>query len=198
MLVSRRLMLTGTAATALATMLQTVPVHAGPPLTLDQAIGRIGAVRLRELLGHKLVMDGHGAMWAGRIEAVMSFGVDVAYRRGNPGLHEILKCTTFDAYVDASRSTDLDPLMLRRVRSTLSSIPGYDEEKGYRQAISTLDQFGFIEISYHRVLGLLAVGGGTIAQDVLSGAVDWEDLERRSISNPSFPFLRSITERTQI
>ena len=49
------------------------------------------------------------------------------------------------------------PANIRKsVTSYLTSLPGYQPEKGYRQAQTTLDSHGFLEMQFTRILGLLA------------------------------------------
>lgn len=128
-------------------------------------------------------MWGNGAMWGGRIDAIMSFGVELAYGRGFPGIQEILDYTTFEAYVDASVSYELSPQMLKRVRSALRSLPGFEAERGYGQTAATLSQFWYIQSNYHDALNLLRIGGDGIASDVLSGNVNWEVLNHRHLAS---------------
>jgi energy-coupling factor transporter ATP-binding protein EcfA2 len=104
---------------------------------------------------------GDGAMWKGRATAMLT-GVArcLVWRRDNQGAR--LDVSVLRDHLGIRRIIDMSedgalPLPLRKsVSSYLTSLPGYREEKGHKQSQTTLDQHGYLEMQFTKLLGSLA------------------------------------------
>src|SRR3546814_10316631 len=56
---------------------------------------------------------------------------------------------------DQSKFPDMRPDIRKSIKSYLSSLPGFQEEKGYKQSQTTLDQHGYLEMQFTKILGSL-------------------------------------------
>ncbi len=60
---------------------------------------------------------------------------------------------------DADKYPEMPVAIRKALGAYLSSLPGFQREKGYRQSQTTLDQHGFLEMQLTRALGYLADQG---------------------------------------
>jgi intracellular multiplication protein IcmO len=135
-------------------------------------------------------VGGDGAMWKGRATAMFTgvmraltwlrdenrIDLNVAEIRDHLNLKRIIDLS------DPNKYPDLPPHIRHNVRSYLTSLPGYQEEKVYKQGQTTLDQHGYLEMQFTRVLGSLADVYGYIFQTPF-GEIDMSDvvLNRRMV-----------------
>ncbi len=135
-------------------------------------------------------VGGDGAMWKGRATAMFTgvmraltwlrddnrIDLNVAEIRDHLNLKRIIDLA------DPNKYPDLPPHIRHNVRSYLTSLPGYQEEKIYKQGQTTLDQHGYLEMQFTRVLGSLADVYGYIFQTPF-GEIDMSDvvLNRRMV-----------------
>lgn len=135
-------------------------------------------------------VGGDGAMWKGRATAMFTgvmraltwlrddgrIDLNVAEIRDHLNLKRIIDLA------DPNKYPDLPPHIRHNVRSYLTSLPGYQEEKLYKQGQTTLDQHGYLEMQFTRVLGSLADVYGYIFQTPF-GEIDMSDvvLNRRMV-----------------
>jgi intracellular multiplication protein IcmO len=113
------------------------------------------------------LMDDVGAdasMWKGRAVAMFTGVIkvlvwlrdfegermDVGVVRDSINLRQIID------FADPAKYPSL-PLEIRKsVRSYLGSLPGFQADKGYKQSQTTLDQHGYLEMQWTKVLGMMA------------------------------------------
>jgi intracellular multiplication protein IcmO len=135
-------------------------------------------------------VGGDGAMWKGRATAMFTgvmraltwlrdenrIDLNVAEIRDHLNLKRIIDLA------DEKKYPDLPAHIRHNVRSYLTSLPGYQEEKLYKQGQTTLDQHGYLEMQFTRVLGSLADVYGYIFQTPF-GEIDMSDvvLNRRMV-----------------
>ncbi len=105
-----------------------------------------------------------GDMWKGRATVMLSGVMRALVHLRDAGLLDLDPGTVRD-FLDLRRIIDLGdlskfpemPVAIRKaIASYLASLPGYQPEKGYKQAQSTLDHHGYLEMHYTRILGSLA------------------------------------------
>lgn len=120
---------------------------------------------------------GDAQMWKGRAVAMFTGVIrvlvwlrdfqdqpmDVGVVRDSIGLKRIID------FADHSKYPDLPSEVRRSVQSYLASLPGYQRDKGYKQSQTTLDQHGYLEMQWTKVLGMMADVYGDIFN---SGNVD--------------------------
>lgn len=129
------------------------PFSSGPDDTLTNMI-----VSLMDDAG------GDGAMWKGRATAMLTgvmkamvwlrdegeLDLNVGIIRDYMNLKKIIS-------LSSERDYPALPGDIRHmVKAYLTSLPGYAEEKGVKQAQTTLDQHGYLEMQFTRILGNLA------------------------------------------
>ena len=107
---------------------------------------------------------GDGAMWKGRATAMFTgvmraltwlrdkgiIDLNVGEIRDHLNLKRIIDLG------DQSKYPDMPQPIRKSVKSYLSSLPGYQEDKGYKQSQTTLDQHGYLEMQFTKILGSLA------------------------------------------
>jgi len=107
---------------------------------------------------------GDGAMWKGRATAMFTgvmraltwlrdkqvIDLNVSEIRDHLNLKRIIDLA------DKSKYPDLPQPIRKSIKSYLTSLPGYQEEKGHRQGQTTLDQHGYLEMQFTKILGSLA------------------------------------------
>ncbi len=107
---------------------------------------------------------GDGGMWKGRATAMFT-GVmrAMVYLRNNGlldldvgAIRDFLNLRKIIDLNDESKFSDMPAAIRKSVSSYLTSLPGYQPEKGYKQAQTTLDQHGFLEMQFTRIMGSLA------------------------------------------
>lgn len=126
---------------------------------------------------------GDGAMWKGRATAMLT-GVMRALSwlrdEGKVDLNvgEIREFMALKRIIDLGDPTefpDMPQAIRGTIRSYLTSLPGFQEEKGYKQAQTTLDQHGYLEMQFTKILGSLADVYGHIFHTP-NGEVDMFDV----------------------
>ena len=107
---------------------------------------------------------GDGAMWKGRATAMLT-GVmrALSWLRDedmidlNVGeIREYMSLKRIVDLGDTNKFPDLPPDIRKSIKSYLTSLPGFQEEKGHKQAQTTLDQHGYLEMQFTKILGSLA------------------------------------------
>ncbi|MFC4235999.1 TraM recognition domain-containing protein [Thalassospira xianhensis] len=109
-------------------------------------------------------VGGDGAMWKGRATAMLTgviralcwlrddglLDLNVGAIRSHMSLRAIVELGNEECYPDM-------PAPIRvSIQSYLSSLPGYNAEKKENQAQTTLDQHGYLEMQFTKILGNLA------------------------------------------
>jgi len=126
---------------------------------------------------------GDGAMWKGRAIA-MCTGVMRALiwlrDTGNIALNigtirDYLNLKAIIGLADPQLYPEMPAVIRKSIKSYLSSLPGYDEERGYRQMQTTLDQHGYLEMQFTRICGSLSDVYGHIFFTEAAG-VDMNDV----------------------
>lgn len=115
---------------------------------------------------------GDGAMWKGRATAMFTgvmraltwlreqqlIDLNVSEIRDHLQLKRIIDLATSEQYAN------MPPAIRKSVKSYLTSLPGYKESSNYNQAPTTLDQHGYLEMQFTKILGSLADVYGHIFQ----------------------------------
>ena len=109
-------------------------------------------------------VGGDGAMWKGRATAMLT-GVmralcwlrDRGYMDLNVSeIRDYMSLKKIIDLADESKHPDLPSPIRKSIRSYLTSLPGFQEEKKEKQAQTTLDQHGYLEMQFTKILGSLA------------------------------------------
>lgn len=107
---------------------------------------------------------GDGAMWKGRATAMFT-GVmrALTWMRDQQlidlNVSEIRDHLQLKRIMDLSQTEQYEnmPAPIRKsIKSYLTSLPGYKESQGYNQSQTTLDQHGYLEMQFTKILGSLA------------------------------------------
>jgi intracellular multiplication protein IcmO len=135
-------------------------------------------------------VGGDGAMWKGRATAMFTglmkalvwlrdndeLRLDVGSLRDHLGFGAIV------GLASGASAPGLPEEIRSALRAYLSCLPGYNPERGARQAQTTLDQHGYLEMQFTKILGSLADVYGHVYRTRLSD-LDMEDvvLNRRIV-----------------
>jgi len=126
---------------------------------------------------------GDGAMWKGRATAMFT-GVmraltwlrDQQIVDLNVGeIRDHLQLKRIIDLADQAKFPDMPQHIRKSIRSYLTSLPGFQEDKGYKQAQTTLDQHGYLEMQFTKILGSLADVYGHIFKTPY-GEIDMADV----------------------
>lgn len=107
---------------------------------------------------------GDGAMWKGRATAMFT-GVmrALTWLRDNSivdlnvsEIRDHLNLKKIIDLADVNKFADMPQPIRKSIRSYLTSLPGFQEDKHYKQAQTTLDQHGYLEMQFTKILGSLA------------------------------------------
>jgi len=107
---------------------------------------------------------GDGAMWKGRATAMFT-GVmraltwlrDRQFIDLNVGeIRDHLNLKRIIDLADQSKYQDMPQPIRKSINSYLTSLPGFQPDKGYKQSQTTLDQHGYLEMQFTKILGSLA------------------------------------------
>lgn len=128
-------------------------------------------------------VGGDGAMWKGRATAMLT-GVmrALCFLRDN-GLLDLnvgeirdhMSLKRIISLGDEKEYPDIPAHIRKSIKSYLSSLPGYQEDKKEKQAQTTLDQHGYLEMQFTKILGSLADVYGHIFYTPY-GQVDMHDV----------------------
>ena len=107
---------------------------------------------------------GDGGMWKGRATAMFTGVMRAMVFLRNNGLLDLdvgairdhLNLRRIIDLADDKKYPEMPANIRKSVTSYLTSLPGYQPEKGYKQAQTTLDQHGFLEMQFTRIMGSLA------------------------------------------
>lgn len=130
-------------------------------------------------------VGGDGAMWKGRATSMLTglmraliwlrdnnrIDLNVGEIRDHMNLKRIIDL----ADITKPQYADLPNHIRANIKSYLLSLPGFQEEKGYKQAQTTLDQHGYLEMQFTRILGSLADVYGHIFKTPF-GEIDMNDV----------------------
>lgn len=128
-------------------------------------------------------VGGDGAMWKGRATAMFTgvmralawlrdqgkVDLNVGEIRDHLNIKKIIELS------DTSKYPELPQSIRKSIRSYLTSLPGYVEEKKDKQGQTTLDQHGYLEMQFTKILGSLADVYGYIFKTPF-GEVDMSDV----------------------
>lgn len=126
---------------------------------------------------------GDGAMWKGRAVALFTGVMRALVWKRDAGLVD-LNIGVIRDYLNLPRIIELAdrekephlPIDIRvSIDSYLASLPGYQKEKGTKQAQTTLDQHGYLQMQFTKILGSLADVYGHIFSTP-HGEVDMRDV----------------------
>lgn len=107
---------------------------------------------------------GDGGMWKGRATAMFT-GVmrALTWLRDNDfidlnvsEIRDHLQLKRVIDLADSEKYPDMPPAIRKSIRSYMTSLPGFQEDKGYKQSQTTLDQHGYLEMQFTKILGSLA------------------------------------------
>lgn len=107
---------------------------------------------------------GDGAMWKGRATAMFT-GVmrALTWLRDNnfidlnvSEIRDHLQLKRIIDLADKDKYPDMPPPIRKSILSYMTSLPGFQEDKGYKQSQTTLDQHGYLEMQFTKILGSLA------------------------------------------
>jgi intracellular multiplication protein IcmO len=107
---------------------------------------------------------GDGAMWKGRATAMFT-GVmrALTWMRDQQlidlNVSEIRDHLQLKRIIDLAMDEQYDAMpkpISKSIKSYLTSLPGYKESQGYNQSQTTLDQHGYLEMQFTKILGSLA------------------------------------------
>ncbi|AOG03241.1 hypothetical protein [Bosea sp. RAC05] len=145
---------------------------------------------------------GDGGMWKGRAVAMIS-GVmrALTYLRDqnvvdlNVGtIRDYLNLKRIIDLTNLKKNPDLPAHIRKSLQSYLTSLPGYVEEKDYKQAQTTLDQHGYLEMQFTRIMGSLADVYGHIFLDN-ENDIDMRDvIKNKRILIVLLPCLEKVSE----
>lgn len=107
---------------------------------------------------------GDGAMWKGRATAMFTgvmraltwlrdqqlIDLNVSEIRDHLQLKRIIDLANVEQYEQMPNA------IRKSIKSYLTSLPGYKESMGYNQSQTTLDQHGYLEMQFTKILGSLA------------------------------------------
>lgn len=145
---------------------------------------------------------GDGAMWKGRAAAMFTgvmraltwlrdnhiVDLNVAEIRDHLNLRKIIDLA------DQAKYKEMPQPIRKSIRSYLTSLPGYQEDKHYKQAQTTLDQHGYLEMQFTKILGSLADVYGHIFSTPY-GEIDMADVVlNRRILVIMLPALEKATD----
>ena len=121
-----------------------------------------------------LMDDDGGAMWRGRATAMVSGLLRIlCWLRDNKGFEldtaSLRDHLSMRLLVEIVAREDIPVQVTRGLASYLTSLPGFKGERGVGQSQTTLDQHGYLEMSFTRILGSLSDVHGHI---FTAGGVD--------------------------
>jgi intracellular multiplication protein IcmO len=128
-------------------------------------------------------VGGDGAMWKGRATAMFTGVMKAMVYLRNEGLLDLnvgairdhLNLRKIIDLSDPEKYPGLSEDVRHSIRSYLTSLPGYQEEKKYKQAQTTLDQHGYLEMQFTKILGSLADVYGHVFKTPY-GEIDMQDV----------------------
>ena len=108
--------------------------------------------------------SGDGAMWKGRAVALFTGVMRALVWKRDEGLADLnvgvirehLNLAEIIKLADEDRLPEMPAAVRRAVYAYLTSLPGYVKEKGVKQSQTTLDQHGFLQMQFTKILGSLA------------------------------------------
>ncbi|MGY3581853.1 hypothetical protein ACVIGB_000076 [Bradyrhizobium sp. USDA 4341] len=107
---------------------------------------------------------GDGAMWKGRAVALFTGVMRALVWKRDAGLADlniglIRDCLNLNRIIELA-DREKEPHMPAPIRTSidayLTSLPGFQKDKGTKQAQTTLDQHGYLQMQFTRILGSLA------------------------------------------
>lgn len=126
---------------------------------------------------------GDGAMWKGRATAMFTGVMRALTYLRDSGIIDLnvseirdhLQLKRIIDLADRAKYPDLAQPIRKSILSYLTSLPGFQEDKGYKQSQTTLDQHGYLEMQFTRILGSLADVYGHIFHTPY-GEIDMNDV----------------------
>lgn len=103
-------------------------------------------------------------MWKGRAVAMFTGVIRVlVWLRDNEGhpmnvavVRDSISLRRIIDFADPAKFPTVPEEIRRSVRTYLASLPGFQADKGYKQSTTALDQHGYCEMHWTRVLGMMA------------------------------------------
>ena len=107
---------------------------------------------------------GDGAMWKGRATAMFTGVMRALVWMRDEGLVDLnisdirdhLNLRKIIDLGDQSKFPNMPQAIQKSITSYLTSLPGFNPEKGYNQAQTSLDQHGYLEMQFTKILGSMA------------------------------------------
>lgn len=126
-----------------------------------------------------------GALWRGRAVSMLSGAVRaLCWLRDNEGrrfglaaLHDQLNLRRYIALADPAAHPGMPHDIRQGPASYLSSLPGFNPERGHRQSQTTMDQHGYLEMQFTKILRDLEMAFGGMDPDG-PGDIDIADVVR--------------------
>ncbi len=124
-----------------------------------------------------------GAMWKGRASAMFTGVMRALVWLRDKGsidlnvseIRDHLNMAAIIDLADPEKHTDMPKPIRKSINAYLNSLPSFNEEKKYEQSQSTVDQHGYLEMQFTKILGSLADVYGHIFQTPY-GEVDMNDV----------------------
>lgn len=141
---------------------------------------------------------GDGAMWKGRaislISAIMMALVDKRDKKQILLDVDVIRdYMILENIIKLSKERDLPPHVITSIRSYLRSLPGY-QENAPKQSETVMDQHGYLQMQFTRILGSLADSYGYIFRTNLGEVDFWDVVANRRILVVLLPALEKSPE----
>lgn len=143
--------------------------------------------------------SGDGAMWTGRATSMLTGVMRALCFLRDDGqillslevVRTHLRLGTLMSLTDEARYPTMPEQMRKHIKSYLSSLPGYHPEKGARQSQTTLDQHGYLEMIFGKILGGLADVYGHIFSDTQIDVAMSDVITNRRVLSVTLPPLQN-------
>jgi intracellular multiplication protein IcmO len=144
---------------------------------------------------------GDNAMWKGRaISLISALMMALVHMREQKQIlldvEEIRKTLVLEEIIKLGRQRDLPPHVATSIKSYLRSLPGYQEsnDPNAKQSETVLDQHGYLQMQFTRILGSLADSYGYIFKTNLGEVDFWDVVVQRRILVVLLPALEKSPE----
>lgn len=142
---------------------------------------------------------GDNAMWKGRaISLISSIMMALVHMRDNGGeilldVDIIREHLILEKIIGLSKRRDLPPHVNQSIRSYLRSLPGYQDTTA-KQSETVMDQHGYLQMQFTKILGSLADSYGYIFRTNLGEVDFWDVVANRRILVVLLPALEKSPE----
>lgn len=141
---------------------------------------------------------GDNAMWKGRaISLISSIMMALVNMRENKEIlldvDQIREYLILDNIIRLSKRRDLPPHVIQSIRAYLRSLPGF-QEGVQKQSETVMDQHGYLQMQFTKILGSLADSYGYIFRTNLGEVDFWDVVANRRILVVLLPALEKSPE----